>query len=250
MTRLPNEGSSIHVDTGLTVARCVTVALIGRQENTYEGRTRIQDQILITWELSDYPMDDDMPLTISKRFTYVVSDRSNYYKMLNSWSPKGLSVEKAKSYDPKRLLGKPCLLDIGLSSKGRPVVERIMTPVDPRTKQNIPIPKPKNELVLYDIQEHDQEMFEKLWPWLQEQIKASPDWHSYAQDKAGEENQDALVHTSKEQDDDFFDSEEEEPITDPSKVPGVMRGSQINKPKSGLLGGQAKDMDEDEELPF
>lgn len=111
---LPESKAFTPAPSGAHRAVCISFIDLGTQKTEYQGQTSHKRLISIRWELPDERMDDGRPFTISKRYTWSMSDRATLRKDLESW--RGKPFERGdfgpSGFDTRRLLGVPCLLTI------------------------------------------------------------------------------------------------------------------------------------------
>ncbi len=164
---------------GMLLAICYSVVYIGTQQDEYMGEPKITKKIRLTFELhGDVMMDDGRPFSISKEYTFSSHEKSALRKDIEAW--RGLKysddeLEKMGGLPITKILGKPCLLNVGhvLSGKGKEYA-KIMS-ITP-TMKGMVIPPTVNELVAYSVDNHNQAVFDKLPEFVREKIKASAEW--------------------------------------------------------------------------
>jgi hypothetical protein len=184
---------------GVHLAICVQLIDLGTQPphpNSPYGKS--SHRVLIGWELCNEKNEDGNPMLVWKEYTVSLFDQSHMYKDLVSWRGRAFSAEELEAFDLKNILGKPCQLQIihekgkGLNSnKTYSRVERIMA-----CTKSQEIPKQVNETILYDIDNHDPEVFSTFSERNQERIKQSAEWKALHNggsgfDKANSELQEA-----------------------------------------------------------
>lgn len=158
-----------------TLAVCITVADLGLQRKEWAGQERIRPQIAIVWELPKLRMEDGRPFVISKVYTASLSEKANLRKDLKAWRGKDLSeAELKETYDFKKLLGQWCSLSIAHTEKDGKTYANISS-IAKLMSDLIPVAKETevyNDLVWYDLDEPDEESFNKLFPWIQDKINS------------------------------------------------------------------------------
>lgn len=164
---------------GVHLAICVQLIDLGTQPphpNSPYGKS--SHRVLIGWELCNEHNDDGKPILVWKEYTVSLFEQAHLYKDLISWRGKPFSEKELEAFDLQNILGKPCQLQIihekgkGLNSKNTYArVERIMA-----CTKGQEIPKQVNDTVCYDVDNHDQQVFETFSERNQERIKNSAEW--------------------------------------------------------------------------
>src|SRR5262245_5161466 len=155
-------------EQGNHLARCIRVIELGTQEKTFQGKTTLKKQTMIVWELPTELMDDGKPFTISQWYTASLNEKANLRRDLDNWNGRPLTEDELKGFDQRDILGKPCLLNVVLSEKGKAVVGTV-SPVP----KGMTVPPQVNPSLLYDIDEHDEGVWMKLTPGIQRMILGS-----------------------------------------------------------------------------
>lgn len=96
------------VDEGLQPAVCVDVVDLGHQETEYGTKHQVQ----IVWEVEQMHSSGDFPLTVTRRYTVSLNEKSRLFKDLNSWRGKPFTDEELKGFDLESVIGAPCVLDV------------------------------------------------------------------------------------------------------------------------------------------
>ncbi len=174
-----HEGDFQQVNPGTYVARCFRMIEIGTIKEEYQGQEKIQQKVMISWELPTEKAVFDItkgeePFAVSKTYTLSMHEKANLRKDLESWRGKGFTEDEAKRFDLTVLLGKPCLLSlIHIPSKTNPgrnytVISSIM----PMMKgQECPNQVNPTKVLSYD--EFNWELFESLSDFTKDKIKSS-----------------------------------------------------------------------------
>ena len=109
--------------TGSHAARCISIIDLGTQRSTYEGEVQIKHQVIVRWELANELLTigdfAGKPFTVSKFYTASLHEKAGLRKDLASWRGRDFTAEELKGFDMKSILGKPCMLSVGLSEKGK-----------------------------------------------------------------------------------------------------------------------------------
>lgn len=163
---------------GVFSAICYRFIDLGTQSSTWEGKSKRQHKIMLSWEITDTDerMEDGKPWTISQRFTWSMSDRANLRKTLESW--RGKPFEESDfgegGFDAKNLVGAPCLLSIIHENKDGKTYANISSVT--KLPKAMPAGTLVNEKVYFSLSDFDAEVFGKFSDSLQDTIKASPEY--------------------------------------------------------------------------
>ena len=115
---------------GVHPARCISIIDLGTQKSTYEGEAQIKHQLIIRWELSNELMATGefagKPFTVSKFYTASLHEKSGLRKDLAAWRGRDFTPDELHGFDMKTILGKACMLSVGLTDKGKAKVTTVM----------------------------------------------------------------------------------------------------------------------------
>ena len=175
------------VPPGSYVARCYQVVDLGTQTSSGQFGEKSAHKLRLSWEL--FGEDDDgqpltvsfegktMPMTVSKSYTVSLHEKASLRKDLVAWRGRDFTPEEARAFDVSKLLGAYVLINV-TNSVGN----------NGKTYANVaglsPLPKPLqaskpagvHALVQFDLDTPDMTVFDALPPYLQDQIKSSPEW--------------------------------------------------------------------------
>ena len=161
------------VEPGVYMAACVGVIDLGEQYS--EKFKNYSSKVMLTFELLGETVEidgEEKPRQISKIFAFSTGARSGLRKFLGDWDGKQPSDEQAASEDLSQRLGKTCQLQVVLNETGdKANIGNVMA-----LPKGIKTDKPKSEMILFDLEEFDQDTFAKLSEWTQETIQKSTEW--------------------------------------------------------------------------
>lgn len=165
------------VEPGTYFAVCIGAVDLGEQETTYNNKTRYANQLQIIFELPSELIEidgEEQPRQLSRRFAVSLSTKSNLRKFIETWYGKKFTDDAIREFDTRELLGKPAMLSVVLSEDGNyaNIASAAALP------KGMEAPKAKSELIDFDVEEWDDEAFQKLPEWLQELIKKSTQYKS------------------------------------------------------------------------
>lgn len=163
--------------TGSHAARCIAIIDLGTQRTTYEGEAQIKRQVIVRWELpTELITTGDFagkPFTVSKFYTASLHEKAGLRKDLASWRGRDFTAEELKGFDLKSVLGKACMLAVGMSEKGKAKVTSVMGLPKGMVVPNQVTPSFHFSL---DANEFKDEHFEALSKGFKEMVVASPEY--------------------------------------------------------------------------
>lgn len=163
--------------TGSFVARCIKIVDIGTQKNEYQGVVNYKRQGIFTWELPGELMTEGdwagKPFTVSKFYTLSLSEKANLRRDLESWRAKPFTPEELGGFDPKKVLGAPCMLGLIENAKGKTVVGTVMA-----LPKGMPVPEQVNPSVYFSLDKFDRDVFDSLSKGIQGLIEKSPEYQN------------------------------------------------------------------------
>lgn len=169
-------------EAGAHRARLIRITDIGQHESEYQGQKNIRSQVVFEFELSDEMGSNGKPLTVSKWYTKSMFSKANLRRDLETWRGKAFSDAEAADFDPAALLGRVCLLTIQVNERtdrsGTSRQRADITAIAPLPKkmQQEPMPEMVNTSYIYDMDDHDPEIFEMISPGLRRKIESALDY--------------------------------------------------------------------------
>lgn len=179
-------GNRPQPEEGQYGARCIGIVDLGTQETTFKGQKKHVRQVMFFFELigTEAIFDESkgpQPFVMNQKFTLSFADKANLRKFLKQWRNKDMTEEEANNpVFMKTLLGKPVYLSITITEKDGKSYRNISTVMKYPT--NLPkLAQPVNELFYFDM---DMDVpgnnpvvdFSKLYNWVQDVIKKSPEY--------------------------------------------------------------------------
>lgn len=165
---------------GVHAARCVRIIDLGTQENKkYGNKAR---KVQLSFELVDetHIWDEDRgeePFVLHRKYTASLGKKASLARDIQAWL--GTKLEKNAEFDIADLLDKPCQVQVlhNESEEGEKYanIQSIMAP-----PKNVKVKKAATELQLLSLEadEFDQDIFDSLPEFLQEQIEESPEYEA------------------------------------------------------------------------
>lgn len=155
-----NSSSYEQIEEGLHPAESVLIAGVGTQRTPFkneDGTDKIQKKMIVQWETKQG--------LIAKEYTVSLNEKANLRKDLESWRGKKFTATELEGFDMNNLLGKPCTLQIMHNENGYAKVNAVL----PKTEEY----KSAKAKIIYDINEHDEDVFESLPDWIKRKIESS-----------------------------------------------------------------------------
>jgi hypothetical protein len=179
-------GNFRRVPAGAYIGRCYSLIDLGTQTTTGQFGEKSQHKLRIGWELfgedeNGAPLTvevdgREMPMTISKSYTVSLHEKAGLRKDLQAWRGREFTDEEAKAFDVSKLLGAYCMVNVTTSETNGKTYSNVagLTPL-PGALKNAK-PAPVHDIVAFDLDAPDMEVFACLHEKLQEAIKRSPEW--------------------------------------------------------------------------
>lgn len=165
--------------TGSHAARCISIIDLGTQRSTYEGEVQIKHQLVVRWELSNELMTsgdfEGKPFTVSKFYTASIHEKAALRKDLAAWRGRDFTQEELKGFELQSILGKPCMLAVGLSEKGKAKVTSVMG-----IPKGMTVPPQVNPTFHFSLDRGQFKAadFEALSKGFKEMVTASPEYQA------------------------------------------------------------------------
>lgn len=192
---------------GMHHAVCYRVIDLGTQQTEWQGKSKQQRKVLISWELPYELMEPytdgegkehpARPFTVHKRYTLSFFDRAQLRQHLESW--RGRSFTDAELSGPpdgfymKDLLGVNCQLNLVSVEKNGNTYTNIEAVV-PLTK-GMEKKAAHNTMMFLDTEQFDEVVFGQLSEGLQDTIRKSPEY-AEAMGRGASHNQDTQSHNT------------------------------------------------------
>lgn len=172
------------VPAGVHYAICIQVIDLGVQKQSWQGQEKNKRQVYIRFELPDEVISYTKggkevtgPSTIGRTFTLSIDDKSNLGPFLEGWRGKTFTdAEKEGGFEITSIIGKVCQIGVVHEAKNGKTYANITTalPLSKAQQSAIQADKgvatPKNELLVYSTDSHDEDTFAKLPDWLRTKI--------------------------------------------------------------------------------
>jgi len=161
--------------TGSHSARCISIIDLGTQRSTYEGEVQAKHQLIIRWELpNELIATGDFagkPFTVSKFYTVSLHEKARLRLDLAAWRGRDFTPEELKGFELNSILGKPCMLAVALSEKGKAKVVSVMG-----LPKGMAVPNQVNPNFNFSLDNFKAADFEALSKGFKEMVQASPEY--------------------------------------------------------------------------
>lgn len=163
------------VDPGLHKARCIRVIDRGTHQNDYGS---FSHQLMIMFELPETQIQDGeakgQPFSICIFPNLTIGEKSNLRRFLIGWLGRSMTPEeKEEGYDPMQLIDKPAYLNIVHNEEGKKTYANVQS-ISPLAEKECP---PRiNNLIKFDLENFDENVFKELSEKMQNYIEESREW--------------------------------------------------------------------------
>lgn len=173
-------GNFKQVSPGTYGARCIKVVDLGTQivKEFESENTKEKHQVMITWELPNEIIEDGelagKPYGVSRFYSAILSEKSNLRKDLEAWRGRNFTKEELAGFNLKAILGKPCMVSVVHSAKGKAQVKAVLA-----LPKGMEVPPAINPLLSFDIEEDGfGEKFESLTDGIKRIIHGSLEYQA------------------------------------------------------------------------
>lgn len=172
------------VPAGMHVARCYSVVDIGTQVSMYNGEEKRQRKVVLTFELPKIRkvFDEEkgeQPKVISRKYTASNHEKSHLSAHLISWFSDKKPDGDLYAWLENDVAGAPCMMNVGhekfTNNQGKEIEYAKIQSINP-VPEGMGAPDQENESVVFDLDNFDQKVFDKLPEWIQKQIQESPEY--------------------------------------------------------------------------
>lgn len=170
-------GSFEQAPAGTHIARCIKLIDIGTHKNEYQGQTSFPRQVIIAWELPNETMTagdyEGKPFVVSSFYTASLHEKARLRKDLINWRGRDFTKEELGGFDPKKILGAPCMLSLSLNEKQKIKVTGVMA-----IPKGSHVPPQINDSVYFSLEpnQFDEKVFNSLSEGIRKMIEVSPEY--------------------------------------------------------------------------
>jgi hypothetical protein len=156
---------------GTPVATLIKIIDLGSQEVNWQGATKLSHKIRFVWESTE-TMTDGRPFIIQRDFTASLNSKGNLRPFLEGWRGRAFTEAELAGFDPKVLIGMPCLLSLVESGEYTNINAAMRLP------KGMEAPKIVGDTVFFSLAEFDLNVFNSLSEKVKEKIMKSPEYQS------------------------------------------------------------------------
>ena len=156
---------------GNVSAVCIRMIDIGTHPGSQQF-PKEKRKVRVYWEIDEKSEEGEYAgkrYVQMAQYTLSAHENATFRHILESW--RGRKYGPAEAMNPKGCLGQPCLLNLVESEDGNYVNVQSVSPL-PRGMERL---TPENDLLFLDLDEFDQDVYDKLPPRTQEKIRESPE---------------------------------------------------------------------------
>lgn len=174
---------------GTYLATCTGIVDLGEQYN--EHFKTYSDQLRLLFEINGKTVEVDgeqKPRQLSKNYRASMNEKSSLYKDLVNWRCKSFTdneLSEDGGFDLTEMAGKPCMLTVlveeSKSNKGEQYNK--IASISP-LPDGVPAPMPESEILIFDMDEPDEAVLEKLPQWIRDLVHKSTQYSQNPPDKA------------------------------------------------------------------
>lgn len=177
LTASNNSTNFTMTPAGVHVARCFRMVDLGSQETEFQGQKKMTHKLMVSWELlGDEMMDDGKPFSVSKRYTVSLHEKAQLRKDLEAWRGKQFTPEEEALFDLTKVVGAYCMVnivhEIGKNGNEYANIASIMP-----LPKGMPKPDGVNQIVVFNLDSPDIELFNSFSDKLKATIQAAPEWN-------------------------------------------------------------------------
>ncbi len=180
------------LDGGTYMSVCVGVIDLGEQYRQFDKQKqgKYAEECMFIFEIPSERVQvdgEDKPRWLSsKRYTVSLHERSALYQMLTSWRGKALSDAEldpeGDGFDLMQMAGQGAMLSVSVAEKDDGSRHNKIEAVTGFPK-GIPVPKTESEILVFDADDPDMEVYGKLPEWIQDVIRKSTQFADNAPDE-------------------------------------------------------------------
>jgi hypothetical protein len=164
---------------GTHLAILVKLIDLGWQDNTFQGETKEQHQVMLTWELPLKLDTKGRPFLVSKTLNLSMHEKATFRSWAENMIGRVFTKEDIvgpKRFNAKDLLDKSCMIKIDHVEKEGKTYAKIANLM--QVPDGMAEPHKVNESVYFslDAAEFDETVFESLPSWTKEKIEKSPSY--------------------------------------------------------------------------
>ncbi len=166
------------LEPGSYAGTCYSIIDLGTRQGEYMGVKNERHECLIGFEVDELMTIGDFagkPFRVNRFYTVSLGKKANLRKDLENWRGRQFTDEELGGFDPKNIIGKPCLLSIIRTDKGKTKIASIS-----KLPKNMVAPTLVNPTVYFNMQtrELNRPVFDALSEGIKKMIIQSPEYQS------------------------------------------------------------------------
>jgi len=163
-------------EPGSYAAVCYKLLDIGTQEGEYQGQKTVKRQVILGWEIDEKMQNGEhagKPFIVSKFYTQSLNEKATLRHDLAGWRGRDFTPEELAGFDAKSILGKPCMLTLTMSDKGKIKVASVG-----KLPKSMMAPQQVNPSIFLSLEpgQFDQSAFDAQTDKIKAIIMQSPEW--------------------------------------------------------------------------
>lgn len=171
----PKEGvNRFMVPAGLHDAICYGIVHTGTVQVEYNSEKKMRNIIYILYELPSvtHVFNEDKgeePAAMTKKFTYTYSERGSLLDWIKTWSNGKINKKNINDFDTDKLAGIGCKLQViqDEGDNGSYSYPKGIIGLTDEEKETLNKGALHNPVMIFDVDNFDQEKFDALPAWLQ-----------------------------------------------------------------------------------
>lgn len=161
------------VPTGTHVGRCIALIDLGTTDSKFGAKR----DVLIRWELPHEKQSNGEVFTIGQFYNQSLNEKSNLRAMLKSWRGRDFTEAELAGFDPRKILGQPCMVGVIEKKGDGGDVKHVVGSVSAMPK-GMEVPAQVNASLYLSLErdEFNAAVFDSLSDKTKERIKTTPEW--------------------------------------------------------------------------
>lgn len=160
------------LDGGTYMGICIGTIDVGEQYNQHYKK--YEDKLILLFEITGETVDVDgesKPRWLSNEYTASLGEKAKLRQHLVSWRSRDFTDEELENFDIESMLGQPCMLTVIVKETDSGAYNNITNIT--AVPKGVPAPTTEQELLAYDIDDRNEDVFEKLPEWIRNKIRKS-----------------------------------------------------------------------------
>lgn len=157
------------------VATCYRIIDLGTQVVDWQGETKQQHKIMVSWELPNALMEDGKPFTQHRRYTLSSSNKAALRKDLEAWRGVAFTDADFGSFDIGNVIGKSCLMGVVHETSPKGSVFANISFIG-KLPKGMTVPELQNPTMYFSLNAFEQAKYDSLSEPLRATIALSPEY--------------------------------------------------------------------------